>query len=188
MRPVIARGIPVGVGTDGSSSADNQNMFEAMRLAAFVSRVFDRPPEDWIGATEALRLATEGSAAVLGMADLIGRIAPGYKADLVFLDLDHVNLVPLNDAAQQLVNTEDGAAVRDVMIGGKLVVAGGRAVGIDRAALAREASAAVERLNALNADARRFAERLEPIVSNFCRGLGDDPRNHRLRRDLGPAT
>ena len=68
MRPVIARGIPVGVGTDGSSSSDNQNMFEAMRLAAFVSRVFDRPPEDWIGAAEALRLATEGSAAVLGMA------------------------------------------------------------------------------------------------------------------------
>ena len=46
MRPVIARGIPVGVGTDGSASADNQNMFEAMRLAAFVSRVFDRPPDD----------------------------------------------------------------------------------------------------------------------------------------------
>ena len=63
-----ARGVTVGVGTDGSSSADNQNMFEAMRLAAFVSRVFDRPPEDWIGAAEALRLATEGSAAVLGMA------------------------------------------------------------------------------------------------------------------------
>ena len=111
-------GVTVGVGTDGSSSADNQNMFEAMRLAAFVSRVFDRPPEDWIGAAEAMRLATEGSAAVLGMGELIGRIAPGFKADLVFLDLDHVNLVPLNSAVNQLVNTEDGAAVRDVMVGG----------------------------------------------------------------------
>ena len=131
MRPAIARGVTVGVGTDGSSSADNQNMFEAMRLAAFVSRVFDRPPEDWIGAVEALRLATEGSAAVLGMADLIGRIAPGYKADLVFLDLDHVNLVPLNNAAQQLVNGEDGAAVRDVMVGGDFVLRDGVLTGID---------------------------------------------------------
>ncbi len=121
MRRAIAGGVAVGVGTDGSSSADNQNMFEAMRLAAFVSRVFDRAPEDWIGSAEALRLATEGSAAVLGMGDLIGRIAPGFKADLVFLDLDHVNLVPLNNAANQLVNTEDGAAVRDVMIGGRFV-------------------------------------------------------------------
>ena len=53
-------------------------------------------------------MATEGSAAVLGMANMIGRIAPGYKADLAFLDLDHVNLVPLNNAANQLVNAEDG--------------------------------------------------------------------------------
>ena len=60
MRRAIAGGVTVGVGTDGSSSADNQNMFEAMRLAAFVSRVFDRPPEDWIGAAEALRHGDRG--------------------------------------------------------------------------------------------------------------------------------
>jgi guanine deaminase len=172
MRPVIARGIPVGVGTDGSSSADNQNMFEAMRLAAFVSRVFDRPPEDWIGAAEALRLATEGSAAVLGMADLIGRIAPGYKADLVFLDLDHVNLVPLNNAAQQLVNTEDGAAVRDVMIGGEYVLRDRELVGIDWPRIAARARDAATRLREANAGTRTATERLAPLISQFCVGLG----------------
>ena len=172
MRPAISRGIPVGVGTDGSSSADNQNMFEAMRLAAFVSRVFDRPPEDWIGAVEALRLATEGSAAVLGMADLIGKIAPGYKADLVFLDLDHVNLVPLNNAAQQLVNGEDGTAVRDVMIGGHFVLRDGVLTGIDWPRIVARARAAAERLHEANAETRAAAERLAPIVSQFCVGLG----------------
>ena len=50
---------------------------------------------------------------------------------------------------------------------------------------AAKAQAAVERLAALNADARRFAERIEPIVSNFCRGLADNDMMHRLRRDLG---
>jgi hypothetical protein len=82
----------------------------------------------------------------------------------------------------------DAAAVagRDkVLIGGKLVVAGGRAIGIDRAAPAAKSQAAVERLAAPNADARYFAERIEPIVSNFCRGLADDDMMHRLRRDLG---
>ena len=69
--------------------------------------------EGFVSLGHAMRILAlaHGSAAVLGMGNLIGRIAPGYKADLVFLDLDNVNLVPLNHAAQQLVNTEDGTAV-----------------------------------------------------------------------------
>jgi guanine deaminase len=172
MRRAIAGGVTVGVGTDGSSSADNQNMFEAMRLAAFVSRVFDRAPQEWIGAAEALRLATEGSAAVLGMADLIGRIAPGFKADLTFLDLDHINLTPLNNAVNQLVNTEDGAAVRDVMIGGRFVLRDGALVGLDWPRIATQARSAAARLAEANAPAKQAAERLAPVVNHFCVGLG----------------
>jgi guanine deaminase len=147
-------------------------MFEAMRLAAFVSRVFDRPPEDWIGAAEALRLATEGSARVMGMGDLIGKIAPGFKADLVFLDLDHVNLVPLNNAVHQLVNAEDGAAVRDVMIGGRFVLKDGVLPGIDWPAIAAKARSAGVRLQEANAGLKAATERLAPVVNHFCVGLG----------------
>ncbi len=185
VREYIRHGVTVGIGTDGSASSDNQNMFEAMRAAAFVSRVRGLPPADWVSTAEAFTMATEGSARVLGMGDFIGKIAKGYKADLVLLDLDHVNFVPLNNATNQIVFTENGGAVDKVLIGGKLVVTGGRTIGIDRAALAAKAQTAVERLAALNADARRFAERIEPIVSNFCRGLADNDMMHRLRRDLG---
>jgi len=182
VRPAIARGISVGVGTDGSASSDNQNMFEAMRLAAFVSRVFDRPPEDWIGALEAHRLATEGSAEVLGMGGLIGKIAPGYKADLAFLDLDSVTLVPLNDAVQQLVNTEDGSAVRDVMVGGEYVLRDFQLTGIDWPRIVMRARAAAARLKEANAATRATAERLAPIISQFCVGLGRSA--HDLPRKL----
>ena len=182
MRRAIAGGVTVGVGTDGSSSADNQNMFEVTRLAAYVSRVFDRPPEDWIGAAEALRMATEGSAAVLGMGGLIGRIAPGYKADLVFLDLDHINLVPLNNAVNQLVNAEDGAAVRDVMIGGRFVLRDGVLPGLDWPVVAARARDAAAQLADANLDARAAAERLAPVVSHFCVGLGHC--SHHLPRKL----
>jgi 5-methylthioadenosine/S-adenosylhomocysteine deaminase len=184
VRDYVRHGITVGIGTDGSASSDNQNMFEAMRYAAFVSRIRGLPPQDWVSTAEAFRMATEGSARVLGMQDFIGRIAEGYKADLVLLDLDSVNYIPLNDTTNQIVLTEDGTSVDKVLIGGRLVVTGGRAIGVDHAALAAQAQQAVERLAALNADARRFAERIEPMVSNFCRGLADDDAMHQLRRDI----
>ena len=172
IRATLSQGVAVGVGTDGSSSADNQNMFEAMRLAAFLSRVFDRQPEAWIGAAEALKLATQGSARVLGMADRIGRIAPNYKADLAFLDLSRVNLVPLNNAVQQLVNTEDGAAVRDVMIGGRFVLLDGVLTGIDWPRIVTRARDAAARLAEANVEAHSATERLADIVGMFCVGLG----------------
>ncbi len=172
MRRAISAGVTIGVGTDGSSSADNQNMFEATRLAAFLSRVFDRAPAEWIGAAEALQLATEGSAAVLGMAGRIGRIAAGYKADLVFLDTNHVNLVPLNNAVQQVVNTEDGMAVREVMIGGRFVLRDGELPGLDWPGIVQRARDAATRLAATNASARAVADRLAPVVDHFCVGLG----------------
>jgi guanine deaminase len=187
VREYVRHGIPVGIGTDGSASSDNQNMFEAMRYAAFVSRIRGLPPQGWISTAETFGMATEGSARVLGMQNFIGRIAKGYKADLVLLDLDNVNFIPLNDATNQIVFTEDGTAVDKVLIGGRLVVADGRAIGIDHAALAAKAQAAVERLAALNADARRFADRIEPMVSNFCRGLADHDAMHRLHRDIPHA-
>src|SRR5262252_2643212 len=187
VREYLRHGVTVGIGTDGSASSDNQNMFEAMRYAAFVSRIRGLPPQEWVSTAEAFRMATEGSAHILGMQDFIGKIAKGYKADLVLLDLDTPNYMPLNNATNQLVLTEDGTAVDKVLIGGKLVVTGGRALGIDHAALAAQAQEAVERLSALNAQARRFTERIEPMVSNFCRGLADDEAMHALRRDIPPV-
>lgn len=186
VREYLRHGIAVGLGTDGAPSSHHQNMFEAMRAAASVSRVRGLPPADWVAAPEAFTMGTEGSARVLGMQDHIGKIAVGYKADLVLLDLDNTNYIPFNHATQQLVFTENGAAVDKVLIGGKLVVSGGRALGIDHAALAHRAQQAVERFEALNEPARQFAERIAPMVSGFCQGLADDEHMHRLRRDIAP--
>jgi guanine deaminase len=170
-RAAIRAGVTVGLGTDGSGSSDNQNMFEAMRLAAFASRLWeDATEEDWLGTAETVRLATEGSAKLLGLD--AGTIAPGKLADLVFLDLSHVNWAPLNDAANQLVWTEDGSAVREVMVGGDWKLRDGRVLGVDEAALARQAQEAADRLAGLNAGMREWCEAVAPHVSCHCRALG----------------
>jgi guanine deaminase len=180
-RAAIRAGVQVGLGTDGSSSSDNQNMFEGMRLAAFASRLWeDATEDDWLGTAETVRLATEGSAAILGLE--AGSLAAGKLADLVFLDLDHVNWLPLNNAANQLVWTEDGSAVRDVMIGGAWKLREGRVLGLDEARLAADARAAAARLAETTSESRAWCEAIAPHVACHCRALAG--RFTRVRRLL----
>ncbi len=167
--------LDVGIGTDGASCSDNQNMFEAMRMASFVSRLQDPDYERWLATEDVLAMATAGSARALGFHDEIGQIRPGYKADIVFLDLSAMNYVPLNDPTNQIVHAEDGTGVEAVMIGGRMVMEGRRMLTIDENKLARDAQAAAERLRAANADSKALVDKLEAVVGRFCVGLSRQP-------------
>ena len=174
-RAMLERHVNLGVGTDGAVCSDNQNMYEAMRLASFVSKVQGPDVERWLSTREAALAATEGSARALGFGDRIGHIAPGYKADLVLLDLDHPNWMPLNDPVNQLVHSEDGTAVESVMVGGRMVVENRRLLTLDLARLRDRAQASRDRLAAANADNRRLYEALMPVVASHCPGLARQP-------------
>jgi len=174
------KGIAFGLGTDGCLSSDNQNMFEAMRLAAYISRVQGPDPRQWLSAAEAFEAATKGGARALGMQNSIGRLAPGFKADVVFLDLNHINYVPLNEPLYHVVFVEDGTGVDRVMVGGRMLVEGGKVLGADMPKLAMEAHAAVEHLNKVNAGAREFIQMFEPVVLDYCVGLAREP--YRVQR------
>ena len=169
------RGLSVGLGTDTSSCSDAFNLFEAMRLAVYSSRVLSPDPARWLGAEDALEMATRGGARALGMADRIGRIAPGYLADLVFLDLGAITYMPFHHAARQVVFQENGANVESVMVGGRFVYRGGRHLTVDLERLRAEAAEAHERLEAANRESRELVRRLEPAVSAFCVGLCREP-------------
>ena len=175
VRRMLERGLRVGVGSDGANTSDTQNLFEATRLAAFLSRVMTPDEGRWIDAAEALRMATEGSAHALGWGDRLGRIAPGFEADLVLLDLAQPIYVPLRHPVRQLVHGENGAAVDRVLVAGELVVDRGRVLTIDEAQLRRDAQAAADRLDALNAEGRHLAQAMRPWVSAFCCGIGRTP-------------
>ncbi|HEV2303013.1 MAG TPA: amidohydrolase [Stellaceae bacterium] len=174
-RAMLERRVNLAIGTDGAACSDNQNMYESMRLASFVSKVQGPDWRRWLSTREAALAATEGSARALGFGEKLGRIAPGYKADIVMLDLDHPNWLPRNDPVNQLVHTEDGSAVDKVMIGGRLVVEGRRLLTVDLARLAARAEAARDRLAAANLDNRRLYEALEPVVGSHCPGLARAP-------------
>jgi 5-methylthioadenosine/S-adenosylhomocysteine deaminase len=166
-----AAGVNVAVGTDGCTCADALNMFEATRLACTLTRVHGPDYERWLGAADAFAMATEGGARALGWGGAIGRIAPGYKADIVMLDLGRTIYWPLNDATNQVVFAENGGSVRDVMVGGNMVVAGGALVSVDLTKLRAEVEAVIERNAPGRAAARETVEGLAAHVGPFCAGF-----------------
>lgn len=175
VRGMLSARVNVGIGTDGASCSDNLNMYEAMRLASFTSKVQGPDIERWLTTEEALRAATEGSARALGMEKQIGRIAPRYKADIVFLDLQHPNWIPANDPVNQLVHAEDGNAVHSVMIGGRMIVENRKLLTVDLPKLASQAAASQARRAPLTAQAKKLYDRLETVVGTFCPGLAKAP-------------
>jgi 5-methylthioadenosine/S-adenosylhomocysteine deaminase len=181
LRPMLDRRVNVGIATDAANSSDSLNMFESTRLASFISRVLTPEYQQWLGADEVLTMATEGSARAMGWDGMLGRVAAGYKADLVFLDLRHINYVPLHDLVTQIVFTENGSAVDSVMIGGRLVLDHGRLTTVDETKLRRDATAAAARLANANEQMRQLSRKLQGFVGHFCKALSCEPYHvHRL--------
>lgn len=164
-------GINVAIGTDTCTCADALNMFEATRLACTLSRVQGPDYEMWLESAQALEMATAAGAKALGWEGEIGRIAPGYKADIVMLDLGKVSYVPLNEPVNQIVFAENSGGVRDVMIDGRMVVADGRVTTVDMAKLRHDVEAAVARQAPARAAARERVESLAVHVGPFCAGF-----------------
>lgn len=138
---MLEAGVPVALGADGSSTNDNQNLFDAMSLAVFIPRILGTDRAGWPGAPEVLGMATRNGAKAMLMEGRTGAIAPGHRADIVLYDLATPVLAPLNDAVQQLVFCERGQSVRMVLVDGKVVYEDGRYAFGDAAAVARQAIA-----------------------------------------------
>jgi guanine deaminase len=176
VREMLDRGLAVGLGTDGSVCADNQNLFEALRIASVVSTIrFPHQTERWLDAATVWKLATAGSARVLGLADDLGAIAPGRKADLVLLRADSVFLQPLADPVNALVYAENGAGVDTVLVGGRVVVDGGRVTTVDEGRIYAQVVAAAERQRGQSGQAWALAEQLAPHVAAACRAAVAHP-------------
>jgi len=167
VRALADAGVRIGVGTDAANTSDSQNMFEALRLAASLSRVNAISTEGWVTASEAFRMATEGSARMMGF-DRVGRIAHGWAADLLFLDRAYCHYVPLRDVLSQIVFSENGGALREVMIAGRIVFAENKVLTLDEAALQGAAQDAAQRLDAENHDTRLLTDAAGLLVRSFC--------------------
>jgi 5-methylthioadenosine/S-adenosylhomocysteine deaminase len=118
---LLARGVPVGLGTDGCASNNNLDLLSELDTAAKLAKVRRLDPTA-LPAREALALATRQGARVLGLEKEVGTLTPGLKADLVVIDLDQPHLTPLYDPYSHLVYAATGADVETVVVEGRLLV------------------------------------------------------------------
>jgi 5-methylthioadenosine/S-adenosylhomocysteine deaminase len=172
---MLRAGVPVALGTDGASSNDSQNMFETLKAAALVQRPIV-PQDQWPTALDSLRMCWDGGARALGQK--IGRLASGFRADLVLLRTGDLRLAPKQQIANQLVYAELGRSVDTVLVDGEVVVRGGIVTNVDADAIRTDAQRLIDGIwSSLPARDARFAEvsptleRLEREVRSLALGF-----------------
>ncbi len=125
VRKMRDAGVKVGLGVDGSASNDSNNLLDEARQAMLSARVRDENPGA-MTAREALELATRGGAEVLGRGDALGRIQPGYCADIVAFRTDDITMAgaQIDPVAALVFCTPPRVAYS--IINGRLVIEGGQ--------------------------------------------------------------
>lgn len=136
---MIKAGVEVGLGTDGPAGSNNNlDMVEEMASAARLQKVMRNDPKA-ISAREVLRLATIGSAQVLGLADKIGTIERGKRADIVLIDLQQPKVQPVYSVESAIVYAASGSSVVTTIVDGKILMRRGELLTINENEVIRKA-------------------------------------------------
>ena len=123
---MLEAGLNVGIGTDGPASNNDMDMFEEIRLTAFLAKGISGDPTA-IPASTALTMATRLGAKAIHLGHLTGSLEPGKRADLILIDIDqihnspHFNREPDN-AYASIVYAAKSTDVTDVMVNGSWVI------------------------------------------------------------------
>lgn len=118
---MLRQGVNVALGTDGAASNHSQDLFETMKAASLLQKVYHRNA-GIIDPYTVLRMATLGGARALGLGSICGTIEVGKKADLILVDMQAVHNQPINDVFSQLVHCAKSSDVRTVIVDGKIVM------------------------------------------------------------------
>ncbi|NWF62596.1 MAG: amidohydrolase [Fischerella sp.] len=131
-------GVNVTFGCDGASSNDSQDLLEAIKIGSILHNFTDLDYRHWITPRQAVEMASLGGVKGLNMADKLGSLSIGKKADLVMYDLTNLSLLPRTDPIGLLVLGRPSNVVDSVWVNGKQIVADGKVTTIDVSNLRQE--------------------------------------------------
>jgi len=152
VQKMIDEGVKVGIGTDGPASNNDLDMFEEIRLAAFIAKGFSGDPTA-IPAATALTMGTRLGAEAIHLGNLAGSLQVGKRADLILVDISQSHNAPHfrrdpNNAYVQLVYAAKANDVTDVMVNGKFLMREKELLTLDEADLMAKAQVYAEKIDA----------------------------------------
>lgn len=145
MERMRREGVLCTIATDGPCSNNDLDMWEELRMAAFLQKSATGDPCA-MPAYETLRMATVNGAAAMGYAGELGIVEEGALADLILIDIRKPHLQPVHDLVANLVYCGKAADVDTVVVDGEIVVENRRLVNIDLPKLYDSVSEAVHRI------------------------------------------
>lgn len=137
---LVKAGVTIGLGSDGYIN----DIFEVMRGAFLIHKAFHQDPRV-MPASLVWFLATEGGARALGL-DKVGRLAPGWQADMQLIDSRFSTPVESHNLYDQLLLYRNHNNVRLVMVAGKVLARNGVVLGVDEAEIRDRTNRAAKRL------------------------------------------
>jgi len=149
---MLELGLAVGIGTDGTASNNDLDMFEEIRLAALIAKGVSGDPLA-VPARQALAMATVGGARALGIGELVGSLEVGKRADVITVALDGLHLTPRFNRSpdavySQLVYAAKSTDVRDVWVNGRSLMRDRRLLTLDESDLRAAAQTLAGRIDA----------------------------------------
>ncbi len=162
MPPVIEMlkaGVPVAISTDGSGSADNQNIIAAARLASQYQKA-KYQDATLLKSQQLLEMITSVPAKILRANQ--GELSPGRQADWILLDLNRPNLVPtrLDNLMENIIWAADGSEVDTVVARGRVLKENGHVVPFADGTTPAQIMGAVQKLSELFAEYKQTAPEL----------------------------
>ena len=144
---MLAKGLTVSIGTDSPCSNNNLDMFEELQTVALLQKGITRDPTA-LPAGDVLTYATINGAKALQLQDEIGTLAPGKKADMIFVDLNKPHLQPGHDRISDLVYAAKGSDVKTALVDGEILMKDYQLLHIDEERIMAAAKQAAQRITA----------------------------------------
>ena len=137
---MLEAGVTVALGTDGATSNNKLDMLEEIRMASFLQKL-DRMDPTVLPSHQVLQIAHQGGAAAIGQADSLGRIEPGYKADLAVYATTAPHWCPQHDLASLLTYAASSSDISYTLIDGRVLYRNGEFTTLDMEKVKAEAGA-----------------------------------------------